>query len=150
MNADLTQIVLAHFAIQDISKNKKLGVEVKLSYFDIQKKIQVERMEKIVLNYSSTIGANYTEGYQSQKESKETWQFIENEDIKKNYAIAYMAQNIRTMAKLYADKQLKEAEKLVKQSISQIKIAFPNQQDQDIQKVLTMLEKYEAILTSAN
>lgn len=146
MNADLTQIVLAHFAIQDIPKNQKMDVEVKLSYFDIQMKKQIERQEKITLNFSSSIQTDYAESYQAQKESKKTWQFIENEDIKKNYAIAFMAQNIQTIAKLYVDKQLKEAEKLVKQSILQIKTAFPNLQDQDIQKVLTMLEKYEGIL----
>ncbi|OJJ19597.1 hypothetical protein BKI52_22585 [marine bacterium AO1-C] len=129
MNAGLTQVVLAKFKAL---RPKKLGqVKVKLSYFDIEKKKMVTQRQALSLHYQSSA----------------TGGLLKDREVKKCVSIAEMANCLKQMA-IKLDKpspkkaDFVQVQDLLDIQIGDIKKRYRRNMDQDVKRVLAMLENY--------
>lgn len=128
INSGLTQVILLKYNIVSKLNAKKAPVKVTLSYYDIQSNRKVKKDVTTIL----TIHENA---------DKET-AMLEDKSVKKNYIIAYMAQNLKDVATLYHNKKKQKATDLLIQTIKTVKSDKVQCKDADIVRVLKILENY--------
>lgn len=127
MNKGLTQIFLARFSITN-TDGKIPPVVARIEYFDISK------------NKRSMV-SGVTE--LSNKSSENAHNALLNEEVKKNYAIASMAQGLHDMAD-HAQKGQKEAAvKTVDKTINFVNSLYNGVYDDDVKRVFDMLRAYQ-------
>jgi hypothetical protein len=127
MNKGLTQIFLARFNIKD-TDGKIPPVVTRIEYFDISK------------NEPSTVSgiAKLNRG-----SSENEYNPLKNEEVKKNYAIASMAQGLHDMAD-HAQKGQKEAAvQTVDKTINFVNGLFDGKYDTDVQRVFDIIKAYQ-------
>ncbi|HEV8487916.1 MAG TPA: VWA domain-containing protein [Blastocatellia bacterium] len=126
MNQGLTQVVLLRFkaAPHSIPKSS-LAVRVRFTYYDISQKKQV------VQTQDSSIAL---------KASGAAWK---DDEVRKNYTIALLAQAIREMAVSCEMRHYGEAESLLTTAIARTRRSYPNLEDEDIARTLAIAEKYQ-------
>lgn len=128
MNKGLTQVFLARFEVEDPTKALP-PVQVRLEYFDLQTQQQ-----------QSLTGSARLERKKSQAELNP----LANEEVKKNYAIATLAQAIHDMAAYGEQNQRQAARETVDQSISFVHGLFDGQFDPDVKRVLDIITAYQS------
>ncbi|HAS42733.1 MAG TPA: hypothetical protein DCS93_19790 [Microscillaceae bacterium] len=127
MNAGLTQVVLAKFKASQLS-GKVLAT---LSYFDVEKKSRVTQQQTIRLY-------NHPRGWLD---------MLSDLEVKKCVSIAEMANCLKKMA-IQLDKpspqkaDFMQVKDMLEIQIKDIKRRYQQKVDNDVQRVLAMLEKY--------
>ncbi len=130
INCGLTQIVLIKFDTKNIISMGNAKVKVTLSYYDIREK------------KDNTITKTITITKQSNKKSDN---LLDNE-VRKNYSIAIMAQSLKDMAYYNEWGKEEEAKKVINDCKKEVEKNFPKTKDADILRVLQMVEKYILML----
>lgn len=129
MNAGLTQVVLAKF--KALNPRKKGKVQVKLSYYDVEKQKRVEQKQTLSLKYKPNAGID----------------ILQDSEVRKCVSIAEMAQCLKQMA-IQLDKPQPKKQDYIKIKdmldiqIGEVKKRYREGKDQDVERVLNMLEKY--------
>jgi Mg-chelatase subunit ChlD len=148
MNNGLTQILM----LEGSTKGKiKENLLVHLSYYDVIKKKKIKITEKIKVPFAEKTSKevenneeNYWEGYQNLQMLTNQ---IKNKEVKKNFIITKLAEAIKETAQ----NQNTPQEKITYEKNKKI-LNFANtyQKDKDIERVSTLLQNYQNILTSKN
>jgi Ca-activated chloride channel homolog len=133
MNAGLTQVVLAKFKAKKAQKTGK--AKAILTYFDLEKGKQVSQKQDIELTYSA----------------ESSQEILTDKEVRKCVSIADMAGALYEMAKLLdttqpAKNDYQKAKDLLDIQIGEVKKRYQNATDQDVRRVLEMLEKYASAL----
>ena len=132
MNQGLTQVVLLRFRVTYRKHPfEHLPVNVRLTYYDLEQKRRVEKTEAayIVVNNDDLPGDMLRDG-----------------EVRKNYSIAQLAQAIRDMAAAYEAGRYGEAERLLNAAINKVFERYPNLEDEDIGRTMSVAQKYRDVL----
>ena len=126
MNQGLTQVVLLRFkaAPHSIPKSS-LAVRVRFTYYDISQKKQVVQTQDSSITLKAS-GAGW-----------------KDDEVRKNYTIALLAQAIREMAVSWEMRHYGEAESLLTTAIARTRRSYPSLEDEDIARTLAIAEKYQ-------
>ncbi len=131
MNAGLTQVVLMKFK----SKNPNISSKAiaKLEYYDVEKRKIFTDIQQI------EIGSGIKD------------ELLANYEVKKCISIAEMAISLKKMATMLNQKILsqhdrQQAKDLLDIQIGEIKKRYQSEMDQDVKRVLSMLENYTQAL----
>lgn len=135
MNQGLTEIALMDFQLTSFARGAKpFPVQVKLTYFDIAKGQQVVLTDELKL----TIG------------NESAPALILDQEVRKNYTIALLAQGIKDMAVAWEAKDPQRAESIVTAAVAGARETYPHLEDEDIKYSLNIAEKYQAGLHKYN
>ncbi|MEM6964689.1 MAG: VWA domain-containing protein [Bacteroidota bacterium] len=132
INAGLTQVVLAKFKVKN-GQRRKIPLTVRLKYFDLQQNEEIVQKIKVRLNVDN---------------SWTTHPLLKDTEVEKNYRIAQMAEDLKTMADFYQKNQPFAAQGHLSLAINEIKKAYPNPTDTDFLRMLQILENYMGNLNS--
>ncbi len=133
MNNGVTQAIIVRFRANNANKNFN-SVKVRLSYFDVKKKRNVEDVQEVILNSSS----------------KNRTEMLVDEEVMKNYTIAELANSLDVMSKAFKNGKPTEAERFLNQTLAETYNRYPNMEDKDIQFVLDIVENYRTDLRNYN
>jgi len=135
MNQGLTQVVLLRFRLADKRAiPSSMSVNVRLSYYDPEQKEQVVKIQ---------------ESYLMAKDGP-PGDMLKDPEVGKNYSIAQLAQAIRDMAAACEARRYQEAENLLASVIEKTCRRYPNMEDEDIARTLTMAQKYRSQIRKYN
>lgn len=133
MNNGLTQVVMTRFRVKAVT-NKSYPVKIRLSYFDVKQKKQVEEIQEILLNGSE----------------RKDCDLLADSEVKKNFTIAELAQSLSKMTESFRNGKYLEAENFLNRSVSQTHQRFPNMEDKDVKFMLEIVENYRTDLKNFN
>lgn len=133
MNQGLTEVVLLRFSVSRDTDEVRLPVKIRLTYNDLDHRPVVRTQQTSV---TLTDGA--------------TGDMLLDSEVGKNYSIALLAQAIHDMAVAYETRRYREAETLLTHAIAKTHRRYPHLEDDDINRTLTIAEKYEAVLRNYN
>ena len=125
MNRGLTQIFLARFKLES---NKTPAVNARIEFFDIAS------------NSKQTVGAS---GQLKKERFNQNKTSNLNEEVKKNYAIANMAQALHDMAFQVEQGQREAAVATVDEAINTTHQLFNGDYDTDVKRVYDILKTYQ-------
>lgn len=132
MNNGLTQVVMAKFQTESL---KNLApVRVRLSYFDVKRKILVEEVQEVRLVPA--------ESYECDP--------LADVEVKKNYTIAELADSLKDMAELARRGDYARAQSALDASVATAYRRFPNMEDTDLKFILDIVEGYRRDLKVYN
>jgi hypothetical protein len=128
MNQGLTQVVLLRFRAAPHNVPKaSLAVKVRFTYYDpFQRKQVIQTQESSIALKAGASGDGFKDN-----------------EVRKNYTIALLAQAIREMAVAWEMRHYSEAESLLTTAISRTRRSYPNLEDEDIARTLNLAEKYQ-------
>ncbi|HEX8846459.1 MAG TPA: VWA domain-containing protein [Pyrinomonadaceae bacterium] len=135
MNSGLTQVVLLRFrTTRHVPEFTRVPVRVRFSYYDLER------------------GRRVTDGQDSfiTVRSGPAGDMLEDNEVAKNYTIAQLAQAIRDMALAYETQHFREAEKVLSAAIARTYQRYPNLEDEDLTRTLSVAEKYQQVLRRQN
>jgi Mg-chelatase subunit ChlD len=134
MNQGLTEVVLLRFRL---AGRGPLPVKARLSYYDLEKKLQVVKIEESFLTVKNgpSMAAALT---------------LKDPEVAKNYSIAQLAQAIRDMAEACESRRFREAEDLLADAINKTYQRYPHLEDRDITRTLSIAERYRDNLKQYN
>ena len=104
-----------------------LAVKVRFTYYDAGEKRQV---------------AQTKESFITLKDGRSS-DVLKDNEVRKNYTIALLAQAIREMAVAWEMRHYSEAESLLTTAIAKTRRSYPNLEDEDIARTLSIAEKYQ-------
>ena len=135
MNQGLTQVILLRFRLaENGSRASKLPVRVRFSYYDLEQRKQIVKTEEAILTVRDSRPGD----------------LLKDPEVGKNYSIALLAQAIRDMAAACEGRNYLEAEKLINDAIARTNRRYPNHEEADIARTLTMAKKYQEELRKYN
>jgi Ca-activated chloride channel homolog len=135
MNHGMTQVVLLRFRVtRKRPSDASLLVKVRFTYRDLEQNKDVFKKQDTFLNVR-----DYAAG-----------SMLKDSEVGKNYSIAQLAQAIREMASACEERRFQQAENLLARAIDQTYQRYPNLEDEDIARTLTIAEKYQAVLRKYN
>lgn len=126
INAGLTQVILTKFKVKG-GKEKGTKVKATLTYFDVQKNKMVSQNLRTQLNIDNSWSVH---------------NMLKDHEVEKNYRIAQMAQDLKTMAEFYQKNQPYAAKGHLSLAIDTLKKEYPNPTDVDFLRMLNILENY--------
>lgn len=132
MNNGLTQVIMAKFRTHSIKS--MLPVKVKLSYYDVRRKCQVEEVQELRLVPAES----------------ESCDLLADVEVKKNYTIAELADSLFAMAGLARSGNYSQAQNTLDASVATAYRRYPNMEDQDIKFILDIIEGYRRDLKVYN
>lgn len=136
MNSGLTQVVMMKFRLNDSRVDgKNFPVKVRLSYFDIKTRRQIEERQEATLQLTS---------------DRTAANMLADSLVKKNYTIAELAQSLYEMTEATKQNQYRRAEDFINGSIITAYRRYPNMEDQDIRFILNIVEDYQRNLRNYN
>ncbi|MCI0664679.1 MAG: VWA domain-containing protein [Acidobacteria bacterium] len=135
MNNGLTQVVLLRFRYAGKSPIPlRLPVKVRFSYYDLEQKQQIIKTEESFLTVRTGLSGD----------------LLKDSEVGKNYGIALLAQAIRDMAVACEALRYQEAEMFLTSAIDKTYRRYPNLEDADIKRTLTIARKYQDSLRRYN
>lgn len=135
MNSGLTQVIMMRFRLARSTQYKsRLPVNVRLTYYDLEQKRQVTKMEAAFVNVSDNSAI----------------ELLRDEEVGKNYTIAQLAQAIHDMAAAYEAGRSQDAEKLLTAAIAKTYQRYPSLEDEEITRTLMVAQKYQEVLRKQN
>ncbi|MBD0370620.1 MAG: VWA domain-containing protein [Pyrinomonadaceae bacterium] len=135
MNSGLTQVIMMCFRVRPgASYRSRIPVNVRFTYYDLEQKRQVVKMET---------------AYLTVREGSAGDMLIDGE-VAKNYTIALLAQAIHDMAVAVEGGRLQDAEKLLTSAIAKTYQRYPNLEDEDITRTLMVAQKYQEVIRKQN
>ena len=132
IDAGLTQVVLGKVTLKKGMK-KKSQINASLSFNDIKKK------SKVTLDATAHLVQDKNQGLLDK---------LKDEEVKKNFMIAHMAQQLKEMATLYVANDAQKAKDLLDITIGDVKKIFYGTTDEDIRRMLKILENYSGNLNT--
>jgi Ca-activated chloride channel homolog len=132
MNNGLTQVIMAKFRTHSVKSS--FPVKVRLSYYDVKRKCQVEEVQEPQLVPA--------EG--------ESCDVLADVEVKKNYTIAELADSLFAMAGLARTGNYSQAQNTLDASVAAAYRRYPNMEDQDIKFILDIVEGYRRDLKVYN
>lgn len=135
MNLGLTQVVLLRFRLAGKKPdNLRLPVKVRFTYYDLEHKKQVVKTHESCITVRDCLPDD----------------MLKDTEVAKNYSIALLAQAIRNMAAAYEARHFREAENLLTDAIAETCERYPNLEDKDIRRTLSIARKYQESLKEYN
>ena len=135
MNSGLTQVVMLRVRpALYVPDRSRLGVKVRLGYYDLARKRRVVESEEAFVTVR--------DGAQAVA--------LEDGEVEKNYSIALLAQAIRDMAAASEAGRFVEAENLLTSAIATTFQRYPNLEDEDVRRTLSTARKYQEALRRQN
>ncbi len=132
MNNGLTQVVLAKFRANSVGT--AFPVKVRLRYFDVRRKCDVEEVQELRL-------------VPAERESRE---LLADVEVKKNYTIAELADSLFVMAAQARSGHYPLAQNTLEASVASAYRRYPNMEDEDIRFILDIVEGYRRDLRIYN
>lgn len=134
MNSGMTQVILLRFTPRAGTPDRsRLPVTVRLRYHDLDRGKEVEISQKSLVTLMN--------------HSRER---TEDSSVIKNCSIALLAQAIRDMAAACEGHRYSEAESLLCAAIAKTTRRYPNLEDEDIKRTLSIAQKYQEVLRKEN
>jgi hypothetical protein len=141
MNRGLTQVILLRFRLADRrTRTSRIPIRVRFTYYDLEQKRQIVNTEESYLTVNPGLADDVWPAGNSQKDP----------EVGKNYSIALLAQAIHDMAALCEGRRFREAESQLASAITTAYRQYPHREDEDISRVLTIAQKYQARLKTYN
>jgi Mg-chelatase subunit ChlD len=135
MNSGMTEVVLMRFKVTGQTPDSSpLPVKVRLSYYDL------DRDKSVVTTQDSSV--TVTEGPRGD--------MLSDGSVAKNYTIAELAQAIRDMAAACEANRFPEAERILDAAVGETCSRYPNLDDEDIGRTLSIAQKYRKVLRAQN
>jgi Ca-activated chloride channel family protein len=135
MNHSLTEVVLLRFRLGERRAiPSRLPVKVRLSYYDLERKKQIIKIQEAFLTVIDGSPGD----------------LLKDPEVGKNYSIALLAQAIRDMAEACEARRFQEAENLLTNAIDKTFQRYPNLEDRDIARTLSIARKYRNNLKQYN
>jgi Mg-chelatase subunit ChlD len=135
MNQGLTQVILLRFKLsRNRPDNTRLPVKIHFTYYDLEQKRQVIKTQESFITV----------------QDRSSGDMLRDTEVEKNYSIAILAQAIRDMAEAYEARHFREAENLLTAAISETRERYPNLEDTDIRRTLSIAKKYQESLSKYN
>jgi uncharacterized protein YegL len=128
LNSGATELVMLEYRPESVE-----NVAVRLVYFDIAKQKEVEAFRNISL----------VRGVKSNN-------FLADEEVRKNYTIATIAQALSDMQQSWQRSDLRTAERILRTAIRDVRDRFPSVRDSDIRAQLDVAENYLTTLERFN
>lgn len=130
--ASYTKTALVAFNLNEPDKKiEKNPILVRVSYYDIQTKKNVEFEEKAYLVWSEATG---------------DLELIIESELKKIYAIAIMNQSFKVIAEAYSQKNYAATQKAIDDTMEQIKKLYDSPTDPDITRFIKAMQSYSEAL----
>lgn len=133
MNSGMTEVVLLRVRPGSEIEKSQLPVKVTLSYFDLARNKQVVATQRALLTLKD--GSH---------------EMLEDGSVAKNFTIALLAQSIRDMAADCEEHNYREAEAVLNTAVAKTNRRYPNLDDEDIKRTLTIAQKYRDVLRKEN
>lgn len=127
MNSGMTEVVLARFKVD---RRGSQSVKAKLVYRDL------DRNKSVTVADVATLDSR----------ESESADIVADSSVAKNYTIAELAQSMKDMAKHAEEGAYGRAERELSASINSTVRRYPNLEDEDIKRTLTMATKYRDIV----
>lgn len=128
MNHGLTEVVLLRFRLAERGvMPSRLPVKVRLTYYDLERKKQIVKTQETFLAAPNSPPGD----------------LLKDPEVAKNYSIALLAQAIRDMAEACEARRFQEAENLLTDAIDRTYRRYPNLEDRDITRMLTIAKRYQ-------
>ena len=135
MNSGLTQVIMLRVRpALYVSDRARLGVRVRLGYYDLARRRRVVESDDAAVTVREGAPADV----------------LEDGEVEKNYSIAVLAQAIRDMAAASEAGRFREAENLLTAAIARTSLRYPNLEDEDIRRTLSTAQKYQEALRRQN
>ena len=135
MNQGLTEVVLMRFKVKrPQAVRQRLPVRVRLSYYDLEQKKEVVNEQETFI----TVGDNASV------------EMLKDQEVRKNFTVALMAQAIHDMAVAWESKNYQKAEIIASAALSRAFERYPNLEDKDILYTLNILQKYQDAVSKFN
>jgi len=135
MNHGLTEVVLLRFRLAERGAiPSRLPVKVRLSYYDLERKKQIIKTQESFLTAPN----------------RPSGEMLKDPEVAKNYSIAQLAQAIRDMAESCEARRFQEAENLLTKAIDETYRRYPNLEDRDITRTLSIAKRYRDNLKQYN
>lgn len=135
MNTGLTEVVMMRFKMkrqQDVGR--RLPVRVRLSYYDLEQKREVVNEQETFMTVSNSSSV----------------EMLKDQEVRKNFTVAVMAQAIYDMAVAWENKNFQKAEIIASAALSRAFERYPNLEDKDILYTLNILQKYQDTVSRYN
>lgn len=135
MNSGMTEVVLMRFrGTGNTPSPSSMKVTARLTYEDVDsgKRVEMSQMASIKPTESRSSSS------------------LEDASVAKNYTIARLAQAMKDMAVDCERQRYVEAEDSLAGTIEKAKSEFPNSDDTDVARVLSLAEQYRGILREEN
>jgi len=126
MNSGLTQVVMLRFKVRN-PVSGSYRVKVRLSYFDVVQKRNVEEVQNVVL---TTARGN------------EHCDLLADAEVKKNATIAELAQSLFDMTASAKQQHHAQALDLLNASLDTVYQRYPNMEDTDLRFIVNIVEGY--------
>ena len=135
MNHGLTEVVLLRFRLAERGvMPSRLPVKVRLSYYDVERKKQIIKTQESFLTAPNGRSGD----------------LLKDPEVAKNYSIAQLAQAIRDMAEACEARRYQKAENLLTNAIDETYRRYPNLEDRDITRTLSIAKRYRDNLKQYN
>jgi Ca-activated chloride channel homolog len=135
MNHGLTEVVLLRFRLPESGvMPSRLPVKVRLSYYDLEQKRQIIKTQESFLTVKYGPPGD----------------LLKDPEVAKNYSIALLAQAIRDMAEACEARRFQKAESLLANAIDETYRRYPNLEDRDITRTLSIAKRYRDNLKQYN
>lgn len=132
----LNQLLLMTFSTsKDFTEDEELEIKIRLTYTDVKSN------EKKEVNTSALL--------ELKEKPSIAFKDFQDELLRKQYIIAFLGQAMQEMAEEFEKGNPKEAHKIVKQAIKEVKIIYPNTPDEDIDRILAEFNNYLKTLEAA-
>ena len=136
MNQGLTQVVLLRFKVTRRGLDAaRLPVNVRFSYYDLERKSPYVKSQEAFLNL---------------RDGRAAADMLRDTEVSKNFTIAQLAQAIRDMAAECESRRYREAERLLTSAIAKTYQRYPNLEDEDISRTLFIAQKYQEVVKKYN
>jgi hypothetical protein len=134
MNQGLTEVVLMRFKLKkERALKERLPVRVRLSYYDIEQRREIVKEEVSFVNVNNAPS-----------------EMLKDQEVKKNFTVAQLAQAIYEMALAWENKNYQKAEIIASAALNKAFERYPNLEDKDILYTLNILQKYQESVRKHN
>jgi Ca-activated chloride channel homolog len=135
MNNGLTEVVMLRFRTARWPEpGSRLPVTVRFTYYDLERKRQVTETQEAVLMLRGVSAGD----------------MLSDEEVRKNYTIALLAQSIRDMAAACESQRYREAEDVLTAAIAKTYRRYPTLEDEDVMRTLLIAQKYQEVVRKIN
>ena len=131
----MTEVVLLRFRLAEKrALPARLPVKVRLSYYDLERKRQIIKTQEAFLSAPDGLPGD----------------LLKDPEVCKNYSIAVLAQAIHDMAEACEARCFQKAENLLTNAIDETYRRYPNLEDRDITRTLSIAKRYQDNLKQYN
>ena len=137
LNLGATQVIMMQFGLKPANReitNRRLPVRVTLYYDDIAQKRSISESEQAFIQVTEKYNVNT----------------LADDEVKKNFTIATLAQALKDMVTAYEQHNRQQASHIASSTINQAYNSYPTMSDKDISYILNIVQDYQAKLGLGN